>query len=193
MSSTNIVVISGRLGQTPELRHTKSGIAVSRISLAIEPAKRLPDPRQPEQKIKGTPAYVPFDDGTYFVDCTLWRQVAVNAVKWLTVGRLVVVEGHLSINQFENKLTGKSEKRLNVTGDVVRYMDKGTSVDVADDDVIPEETAPVATTPAMTPAEKEAELKYATGMAEDQCSTPAEAYLGMKKTKRTSNKPKATL
>lgn len=75
----NHVGIMGRLTAAPELRHTSSGLAVTSFSLACQRGKKGPDGESVAD----------------FFTVVAWRGTAELAVKYLTKGRLIVVEGKL--------------------------------------------------------------------------------------------------
>jgi len=86
----NRVVISGRLGQDPELRKTTSGVSVCNYALAIE---RFHVGEQ--QKI------------TDWVNCVAWRQAADYLTRYAKKGDMVEVEGQLQNSSYTEKNTGK--------------------------------------------------------------------------------------
>ena len=69
--------LQGRLTADPELRHTPSGVAITSFRLASDTGRKTKD----GQKI------------TNFIDCVAWRAQAEFVSKYLTKGRLVLVEG----------------------------------------------------------------------------------------------------
>ena len=137
MSSINQVVLTGRVSQAPELRHSKAGLAVVRLSIAVEAYSKSAE----NNKI------------CHFIDVTVWGATAITAEKHLSVGRMVGVTGRLEISVYPDKETGKEQRRLKVVGEKLTFLD----------------SAPKTEPEAIDPHETE----YATGMAEDQCSTPA--------------------
>lgn len=72
--------LQGRLTATPELRYTPSGTAITSFTLASDTGR----------KTKGGNRI------TNFIDCVTWRQQAEFACKYLTKGRLVIVDGELT-------------------------------------------------------------------------------------------------
>ena len=93
----NVTVLSGRLTRDPELRYTQSGKAVLTLSLAWNTG--YGDKQTPN-----------------FIDAVLWEKNAENAVKILTKGDLVLVEGFLKMQSWEEKNGNKRQKIcINVT------------------------------------------------------------------------------
>lgn len=75
----NNVNIMGRMVITPELKQTPSGVPITSFAIACETGRKNTD---------GTRI-------THFIDCVAWRDKAEHACKYLTKGRLVVLEGEL--------------------------------------------------------------------------------------------------
>ena len=69
--------LQGRLTATPELRYTPSGTAITSFTLASDTGRKTKDGNRI----------------TNFIDCVAWRQQAEFACKYLTKGRLVIVDG----------------------------------------------------------------------------------------------------
>ena len=72
--------LQGRLTADPELRRTPSGVAITSFRLASDTGRKTKD----GQKI------------TNFIDCVAWRAQAEFVSKYLSKGRLVLVEGELT-------------------------------------------------------------------------------------------------
>lgn len=79
--------LQGRLTADPELRHTPSGVAITSFRLASDTGRKTKD----GQKI------------TNFIDCVAWRAQAEFVSKYLTKGRLVLVEGELTSRNYQNR------------------------------------------------------------------------------------------
>ena len=82
----NKVIIMGRLTRDPELRQTPSGVAVCRISVAVD--------RQYKNQQTG-------ERETDFIDCTAWRQTAEFITRYFHKGNMILVEGNLRNNNYE--------------------------------------------------------------------------------------------
>ncbi len=88
----NHIEIMGRLGRDPELRHTQSGTPVASFSLAVD--------RDFKDKSTGERA-------TDWIDVVAWRSTGEFVSKYLSKGRMVVVEGRLQIRDWTDKEGGK--------------------------------------------------------------------------------------
>jgi single-strand DNA-binding protein len=92
----NQVNVIGRLGADIELRYTPSGKAVCELNLAV-------------------------DDGwgenkkTVWLGVTVWGATAELAAKALTKGHRVGITGRLSQEEWEDKNTGKKQRKTKVT------------------------------------------------------------------------------
>jgi single-strand DNA-binding protein len=103
----NRIVLMGRLTRDPELRHTQSGTAVASFSLAVDLDFKSRD--------NGERA-------TDFIDIVAWRSTAEFASKYLTKGRLTVVEGRLQIRDWTDK-DGNKRRSAEVVADNVYFAD----------------------------------------------------------------------
>ena len=98
--------LQGRLTADPELRHTPSGVAITSFRLASDTGRKTKD----GQKI------------TNFIDCVAWRAQAEFVSKYLTKGRLVLVEGELTSRNYEDK-DGNHRKATEITVSSVHFCD----------------------------------------------------------------------
>lgn len=135
MSSINVVVLTGRVSRDIELKmvaSSKGEIACARLTVAIAPSIKKVDTRTTEQKAQN----VKFDDGTCFVDVTLWGKLAETAQKYLSVGRMVGIEGELYISSFVDKDTAKNRTLLKVKATSLKFLDnkKASNTEVEEPD-----------------------------------------------------------
>ena len=100
MSNVNSVTLIGNLTQDPELRFTPSGVAMTKVSFAVN--KRYQS--QGEWK-----------EETSFFNGTCWRDVAENVAESLTKGMRVIVVGELQQRSWE---TQEGEKRSTIDVDI---------------------------------------------------------------------------
>ncbi len=85
----NKVIVSGKLGQDPELRRTQSGTAVCNLSIATNEYGKDKDGNKTEH--------------TEWHKCVTWSKLAENCAQYISKGRYVVVEGRLTTRQWEDK------------------------------------------------------------------------------------------
>ena len=110
--------LQGRLTADPELRYTQQGTAITSFTLASDTGRKTKDGK----KI------------TNFIECVAWRAQAEFVCKYLSKGRLVLVEGELTSRSYEdkdgNKRTvaeciedGNRRKAVEITVDSVHFCD----------------------------------------------------------------------
>ena len=90
--------LQGRLTADPELRYTQQGTAITSFTLASDTGRKTKDGK----KI------------TNFIECVV--------CKYLSKGRLVLVEGELTSRSYENK-DGNRRKAVEITVDSVHFCD----------------------------------------------------------------------
>src|SRR5690625_1275837 len=88
-SSVNKCFLIGRLGQQPEIRHTKSGIAVANLSVAT--SEKYKD-KSGEQQEK-----------TEWHKVVFWDRTAEICQEYLHKGSLIYVEGSIHTNKWQDK------------------------------------------------------------------------------------------
>lgn len=81
----NQVVLVGRLVRDPEVKETKNGTSISKVTLAV--------PRS-YKNVNG-------EYETDFIDCTLWQLMAVNTKEYCKKGDIVGVKGRLESHIYE--------------------------------------------------------------------------------------------
>ena len=99
MSDLNVVALSGRLTQNPQLRETNSGHSVCELSIAVNRRQK---------------------DEVDFVDVTLWGKTAETAAEHLTKGRFITVTGRLKLERWETD-EGQKRSKLSVVGDTFNF------------------------------------------------------------------------
>ena len=99
MASFNKVVLVGNLTRDPELRTVGSGSAVCELGLAINRTYKV----QGEKREEVT-----------FVDVTCWGKTAEIAEQYLAKGRQILIEGRLTLSEWEDK-DGNKRSKLRVT------------------------------------------------------------------------------
>lgn len=80
--------LQGRLTADPELRYTQQGTAITSFTLASDTGRKTKDGK----KI------------TNFIECVAWRAQAEFVCKYLSKGRLVLVEGELTSRSYWAKM-----------------------------------------------------------------------------------------
>lgn len=89
MPSVNKVILVGRLGKDPEIRHTASGLTVANFSLATSESWKGKDGQKQEQ--------------TEWHNIVAWKGVADIVQRFLQKGTTVYIEGSLKTSSWDNK------------------------------------------------------------------------------------------
>jgi single-strand DNA-binding protein len=91
-ASFNRVILVGTLVRDPEIRYIPSGAGVTKFRIAVNPAKKDPKP-----------------EDTLFVDIVAWEKLAETCNTYLKKGMSCLVEGRLSIRQYDDKEGNKRQ------------------------------------------------------------------------------------
>lgn len=108
MASFNRVILLGNLTRDPELRYIPSGAAVTEIGLAVNNRRKTPNGEWVEDPV--------------FVDVTFWERNAEVAAEYLRKGSPVLIEGHLKMDQWQDKNTGDKRSKLKVVGERLQLV-----------------------------------------------------------------------
>lgn len=106
-ASLNEVILIGNLTGDPELKHTQSGTARTRFSVAVN--RKWKD-------ASGT-----LQEDVTFVPIVTWGAQAESCANYLAKGRSVAVVGRLRIDSFENA-EGERKKVVEVVANVVQFL-----------------------------------------------------------------------
>lgn len=115
------VIVEGRLVDDPELRFTPSGIAVANFRIAANSRTKNEATGQWENK------------DSCFLNCSVWREMAENAVESLRKGDEAAVWGDLRTVEYERQDGGKAvsfELLVRVIGPSLRFRRTPHSKDV---------------------------------------------------------------
>lgn len=100
----NRVILMGRLTRDPELRTTQGGVAMCRITVAVDRSfVRQGEERQAD-----------------FLDVVCWRQTAEFVCKYFTKGRMIHVEGRIQNDNYTDQ-NGVKQYRNTITADNVAF------------------------------------------------------------------------
>jgi single-strand DNA-binding protein len=91
-ASFNKVILVGTLVRDPEIRYVGSGAGVTRFRIAVNPNKRDAKP-----------------EDTLFIDIVAWEKLAETCNTYLKKGMSCLVEGRLSIRQYDDKEGNKRQ------------------------------------------------------------------------------------
>ena len=102
----NRITILGRLTRDPELRYTQSGTPVCSFSVACD------------RDYKDATGEKPTD----FIDCVAWRQTAEFVSKYLTKGRMAVVDGRLQLRDWFDR-DGNKRRSAEIVANSINFGD----------------------------------------------------------------------
>lgn len=84
----NKVILIGRLTADPELRQTQSGVSTCKFTIACD--RKFADKATGERQAD-------------FITCVAWRQTAEFVSRYFNKGKMIVVEGSLRNNNYQDR------------------------------------------------------------------------------------------
>jgi single-strand DNA-binding protein len=105
--SVNKVILLGRLGQNPEVRHTPSGASVANFSLATNESWMDKNGQKQER--------------TEWHRIVVWGKLADLCGQYLTKGRQAYVEGRLQTRQWQDK-DGQTKYTTEIQAQTVQFL-----------------------------------------------------------------------
>ncbi len=99
--SINQVILMGRLTRDPELRTTPNGKSVANFGLAVDKYGQ--------------------DNGADFFEIVVWEKLAELVDQYLSKGRRCLVQGRLSLRQWEQD--GQKRSKIEVVANDVTFLD----------------------------------------------------------------------
>lgn len=100
----NLVVLTGRLTASPELKHTQKNIAVTSFTIAVD--------RYVKDKEKQTD----------FINCVAWRNTAEFVTKYFQKGSLIGIQGSIQTRKYTDKETGKARTAFEIVTESVDFV-----------------------------------------------------------------------
>ena len=116
MGSVNKVILVGRLGADPEVKHLQNDRAVCNLSVATSEQWKDKQTGQKQEK-------------TEWHRVTVWGEQAENCGKFLAKGREVYIEGKLQTRSYEKD--GQKHYATDVVADRVVFLGGGGDRDAA--------------------------------------------------------------
>jgi len=110
----NRVYIGGFCTRDPDVRYTPSGVAVTNIGLATN---RVWKDGQGEKKEQAT-----------FVDVVCFGPVGELAARYLRKGAPAFIEGRLSLDTWEDRVTGNKRSKLKVVCEICNCSDPNLNI-----------------------------------------------------------------
>jgi len=108
MASYNRVILMGNLTRDPETRYTTGGLAICNFGVA---SNRRFTTAQGEER-----------EETCFVDIEIFGKQAESCGNYLRKGAPILLEGHLRLDQWEDKTSGQKRSRLKVQAERIQFL-----------------------------------------------------------------------
>lgn len=105
------LTIAGNLTRDPEVNVVGSGATIAKFSIAVERSWKTEAGE--------------WDKATSFVDVVCWRNLAEDVEKLLQKGMRVVVTGRFDQQSWDDKETGKTRSRFELTADEIAVSLRG--------------------------------------------------------------------
>ncbi len=140
MSGVNKVILVGRLGKDPEVRHLENGATVANFSMAT--SETYKDRTTGERR-----------ETTEWHNVVLWRGLAEVAEKYVKKGDMIYVEGKLKTRSWEKD--GVTRYTTEVVGDNMTMLGGGSNSSSSSGGTTPQETTyqqPAAEQPQAAPS-----------------------------------------
>lgn len=109
MASVNKVILIGKLGRDPEMRHTPSGSGVCTLNVATTETWNDNGNRQ---------------ERTEWHRVTVWGKQGENCAKYLAKGRSVYIEGRLQTRSWDDK-DGQKRYSTDIVATTVQFLGDG--------------------------------------------------------------------
>ncbi len=127
MADFNKVILAGRLTRDIEVRYTPKGIAIGGGSIAVNRKWKTEDGEQKEE--------------VTFAEFTCWGRTAEVMAQYLKKGSPLLVEGRLTLDQWEDKQTQEKRSKLKVTVEGFQFLE-ASEPKGSEDGGNPEQNAP---------------------------------------------------
>lgn len=124
----NRVILVGRLGRDPEMRHTSSGTAVANFSVAT--SERWNDQKGERQ------------ERTEWHNVVVWNKLAEICNEYLSKGKLVYIEGRLQTRDWEDR-DGNKRRTTEVVASEMRMLGARGGEDRGQEEVKQDEGSPM--------------------------------------------------
>jgi single-strand DNA-binding protein len=115
MANLNKVMLIGRLTRDPELRSFSNGGRVAKFGFAVNNRKKNAQTGQ-------------WEDVPVWLDCEAYNRgesgtLADRVERFLRKGSQIYLEGHLQLDEWEDKTTGQKRNKLKIVVDVMELLD----------------------------------------------------------------------
>ncbi|MBI4663188.1 MAG: single-stranded DNA-binding protein [Verrucomicrobia bacterium] len=134
MANYNKVILIGNLTRDPELRYTPKGMAIAKLSLAVN--RNWRDANSGELKEEVT-----------YVDIDAFGKQAETLGQYVKKGSPLMVEGRLRLDTWEDKQTNQKRSKLGVVLESFQFLDSLKNREAGATEAPRNRPAPAATPP----------------------------------------------
>ena len=107
MASLNKIFLLGNITRNPDLRGTPGGASICELGLAVN--RRYTSNGQEKEEV-------------VFVDVNVWGKLAEVCHRNLSKGSQIMVEGRLTMDQWQDRNSGETRKKLIVTAENIQFL-----------------------------------------------------------------------
>ena len=107
----NLYIATGRLTKNPELK-SGNGKSYCQFSIAVQRSYVRKEDNKPQVD---------------FIDCVVWGNAAENLAKWQTKGNMILIEGELQKNTYQNN-HGENKTTYQVLVNRIEYLSKKNDI-----------------------------------------------------------------
>lgn len=117
MSGTNIVVLTGRLSQDPEVKNI-GGTSIANFSIATSRSWKNESGEKQEK--------------TQFTDCVAFKGSAEFVGKYFQKGKWISITGELSTRSWDDKESGKKRYKTEVVANNIQFVGDNKTADTGE-------------------------------------------------------------
>ena len=107
MASLNKIFLIGNLTRNPDLRGTPGGASICELGLAVN--RKYTSNGQDKEEV-------------VFIDVNVWGKQADACHRNLSKGSQIMVEGRLTMDQWQDRKSGETRRKIIVTADNIQFL-----------------------------------------------------------------------
>lgn len=107
MASLNKIFLIGNLTRNPDLRGTPGGASICELGLAVN--RRYTSNGQEKEEV-------------VFIDVNAWGKIAESCHRNLSKGSQIMVEGRLTMDQWQDRNSGETRRKIIVTAENIQFL-----------------------------------------------------------------------
>ena len=107
MANLNKIFLIGNLTRNPDLRGTPGGASICELGLAVN--RRYTSNGQEKEEV-------------VFIDVNAWGKIAESCHRNLSKGSQIMVEGRLTMDQWQDRNSGETRRKIIVTADNIQFL-----------------------------------------------------------------------